>query len=482
MTPISMENSRNSHAEEETGPGFSKVEGDRRLQFWESEATRPAFAGASAGSHRALREHVERHLPACLHAPFRPAEEIQSAQLARVRTLVERASEIPVYADKYRAVGFEPGDLKTWEDFERLPVITKDELIEATPARSVSARFPMGDLFSTRTFGTSGKTLIIKVDLGAIFVDTLQGARQLWLQSGLRYRPDHVTAMIYTVPWWFETIEDDFRSVFISGLIAPRTVGRILGEVSHHIVSCYPTNLKALIPFLGSASPDGRYLAIVHSETSSPFERREWSRALGIPVLDEYSSEEATRIALELPCGHYHVCDDTVHLEVLDPVTGRSKDDGETGLAVVTNLLNEAMPFIRYVQGDYVTRPRSPSRCLLGWSQLASIDGRRNDSFVNRSGREIPAGTILDLVYRWMFDAGVYIKEFELVQRAPDEIEARLVAPGSDPQARLLASLEHLQDLLRVCLSHPVRIKAEMVDDIQKRPGKRRLIRRELAQ
>ena len=458
MTPNSMENSRSSHADEEAGPGFSRVEGDGRLQFWESEATRPVFAGASAGAHSELREHVERHLPACLHAPFQPAEEIRSAQLARVRTLVERAAcEIPIYADKYRAVGFEPGDLKSWEDFERLPVVTKDELIEATPARCVSPRFPRGDLFCTRTFGTSGKTLSIKVDCGAIFVDTLQGVRQLWLQSGLRYRPDHLAAHFYTVPWWFETIEDDFRTVFISGLIAPGTVGRILGGVSHHIISCYPTNLRALIPFLGSASPDGRYLAIVHSETSSRLERRRWSSELGIPVLDEYSSEEATRIALELPCGHYHVCDDTVCLEVLDPVTGRPKDDGETGLAVVTNLLNEAMPFIRYVQGDYVTRPRSPGRCLLGWSQLASIDGRRNDSFVNRAGREVPAGTILDLAYRWMFDANVHIKEFELVQRAPDEIEARIVAPGSDPQARLLASREHLQDLVRVCLGHPRR-------------------------
>jgi phenylacetate-CoA ligase len=471
-----------SAGHESAGPGFFRVEGDGLLQFWESEATRPVIASASAGTHVELKRHFEQRLPSCLHAPFQPGEEIRSAQLTRVRALVERACEIPVYAEKYAAVGFEPGDLQTWEDFERLPVVTKDELIAATPARCVSPRFSMEDLFSTRTFGTSGKTLIIKVDLGAILTDTLQGARQFWLQSGFRYRPDHVAAMIYTVPWWFEAIESDFRTVFISGLIAPGAVGRILGEVGHHVVSCYPTNLEALIPFLDSRAEDGRYLAVVHSETSSPHERRAWSRALGVPVLDEYSSEEATRIALELPCGHYHVCDDTVHLEVVDPVTGRHTEDGEAGLAVVTNLLNEAMPFIRYVQGDYVTRPRSPSPCLVGWSQLASVDGRRNDSFVNQAGREVPAGTILDLVYRWMFDAGVYVKEFELVQRAPDEIVASIVTPGSDPEARLRASIGHLEELLGVCLGHPVRVSAELVDGIQVRPGKRRLIRRELAQ
>ena len=51
---------------------------------------------------------------------------------------------------------------------------------------------------------------------------------------------------------------------------------------------------------------------------------------------------------------------------------------GRSGLAVVTNLLNEAMPFIRYVQGDYVTLPTDPDPCDVQWTQIASIDGRLN--------------------------------------------------------------------------------------------------------
>ncbi len=50
-------------------------------------------------------------------------------------------------------------------------------------------------------------------------------------------------------------------------------------------------------------------VAVTHSEYSSRAQRQAWSKELGVPVLDEYSSEEATRIALELPCGHYrHPC------------------------------------------------------------------------------------------------------------------------------------------------------------------------------
>jgi phenylacetate-CoA ligase len=146
---------------------------------------------------------------------------------------------------------------------------------------------------------------------------------------------------------------------------------------------------------------------------------------------------------------------------------------------VVTNLLNEAMPFIRYVQGDNVTRPRSPDPCLVGWSQITSVDGRANDSFVNQHGREIPAGTILDLTYRWMFDADVQIKEFELTQKAPREIEAILMADGGALGTKVRASLGHLRELLAVCLGHAVRIEAEIVASFPARTGKRRPIRRD---
>jgi phenylacetate-CoA ligase len=112
---------------------------------------------------------------------------------------------------------------------------------------------------------------------------------------------------------------------------------------------------------------------------------------------------------IELPCGHYHVCEDSVHLDVLDLETLQPQLPGRSGLAVVTNLLNEAMPFICYVQGDYVTRPENPEPCEINWSQIASIDGRLNDAFINRAGRKVPAGSILDATYRWMFDCELHL-------------------------------------------------------------------------
>ncbi len=429
----------------------------------------------------ALEERFGRDLLPCLANPFLDPEELRKIQLRRVRHLVDRAfAELPFYRDKYGAVGFRPGDVRSWDDFARLPAVTKRELVEAFPERCVNRNYRWDGLFSTRSSGSSGQTLLIKVDLDAVIVDTLQGVRQFWLQSRGAYRDGQLVVHLYTVPWWFPSVGDHYRSAFVSSLVPTPKVAGILADLQPHVLSCYPTNLAALLPFARKFS-HRLSLAVVHSEQSTRRQREEWSEQLGVPVLDEYSSEEATRIALELPCGHYHVCEDTVVLEVVQPDSLGPQRPGQPGLAVVTNLLNEAMPFIRYVQGDLVRTDESVCSCSVRWARIGGVDGRSNDSFVSRLGRAVPAGTVLDVTYRWMFDAGVTLREFELVQEGEDRVRAVFVPADGTPEPKLRASVAHLEDLLGACLEHPVHVTAQLVSSLPSSPGKRRPIRRTFA-
>ncbi len=367
----------------------------RQNGYWDFERARPELHRVPPAARLARDHRYQRCLEECLAHPFHSLEAIRRAQLERVKYLVEMAfRDVPVYRDKYRAAGFSPGDLRSWEDFERIPVITKGELVAAYPARRLNRTFAPSELFSTRSSGSSGQTLLIKVNQEAIFLDTLQGVRQFWLQSGMKYQPRHLLVHIYGIPCWFDRI-GPYPTAFLSSLIPPARSAAILKGLKPGILSLYPSNLRALLPYSSTFAGPELLLAVTHSEQSSRSERHSWSEALGVPVLDEYGSEEATRIALELPCGHYHVCEDSVYLEVVGPKTMRAQSSGQPGLAVITNLLNEAMPFIRYQQGDYVTRSATAGGCGLGWSELTKIDGRSNDNFVNPWRREIPAGALL---------------------------------------------------------------------------------------
>lgn len=358
-------------------------------------------------------------------------------------------------------------------------MITKAELVAAFPDGCVNKRYRPEQLYSTRSSGSSGQTLLIRVDHNAIVTDTVHDVRQFMLQSAGRYAADDLLTHVYTVPWWFDSIDGKYQTAFISNLIPPAGVAECLRELDPQILSLYPSNLEALMPHAEKFS-SSLFLVVTHSEHSSRPARRRWSRRLGVPVLDEYSSEEATRIALEFPDGVYHVCEDTVHLDVLDPQTLQPQIPGRSGLAVVTNLLNEAMPFIRYVQGDYLTVPAKPAPTEVNWSQIASIDGRLNDAFINRAGRAIAAGSILDATYRWMFDCNLHLAQFEIVQREHALIEARYVLGSGTTATRVAASIEHFSELLSLCLEHPVQVKTQVLDTFPQQIGKRRPIRRQM--
>ncbi|KIU47198.1 hypothetical protein QU42_08045 [Bradyrhizobium sp. UASWS1016] len=447
-------------------------------QFWETEHTRPDFQPSDDAAPE-LVAATANYLGECMRHPYLPVSEIRARQFARIKELVELAyRDIPVYRAKYDAAGFKPAHLRDYDDIQKIPVITKPELVAAFPDQCVNKAYKPENLFPTRSSGSSGQTLLIRVDYDAVITDTIQGVRQFAMQSSGNYRAEDLLAHVYTVPWWFDSIGGDYPTAFISNLIPPARVAQHLRYLGPKILSLYPSSLDALMPHVDEFR-SSLNLAVTHSEYSSRAARAEWSRQLGVPVLDEYSSEEATRIALEMPGGQYHVCEDTVHLDVLDPVTMQPQAPGQSGIAVITNLLNEAMPFIRYVQGDYITQPANPAPSDINWSQIASIDGRLNDAFVNRDGRKVPAGSILDATYRWMFDCNLHLAQFEIVQRGVDVVEARVVLGQDTPMARLRGSVAHLEDLLAACLEHPVRVQANALLAFPPKVGKRRPIRRE---
>jgi phenylacetate-CoA ligase len=165
-----------------------------------------------------------------------------------------------------------------------------------------------------------------------------------------------------------------------------------------------------------------------NSEMSTQAERNELSKLFHCPVLDEYSSEELTRIAAQCLHGRYHVFEDINYLEVVDD-QGRATRD--VGIIVGTNLHNFVMPMIRYRQDD---RGRlETADCPCGWKfrTLTHFEGRRNDSFVLPSGKILSSGFLLDATYDFLLTWRSSIRDFCLLQRSATEIVLQVV-PGPD--------------------------------------------------
>ncbi len=81
-------------------------------------------------------------------------------------------------------------------------------------------------------------------------------------------------------------------------------------------------------------------------------------------------------------CG-IHVWEDQYIVEILDPVTGQTVPDGQSGEVVFTSLNRQAVPILRFRTGD-LTRILSRQKCECGRTSLRidRITGRVDDMLI----------------------------------------------------------------------------------------------------
>jgi len=355
-------------------------------------------------------------------------EEIKKWQFERIKFIVDYAFEnIPLYHKKYSEVGYEKGGIKTWEDFFKLPYLKKEELIQGFPEAIVKNIDDF--ILSTRSSGSSGKFVTIAVSEEAIYKDTLQTIRQFYNQSGGNYNDDDTILFIYTCPWWISEINGKFVQEFLPTTTDVKEVVEYIKVHKPEYISTYPTYLEKIASTGIKLSEYGVKLVVVHSEQSNTKQRSMLSELLDVEVLDEYSSEELTRIALECPNHSYHLEEDACYIEIIDE-HGNKVPDGTVGIVVGTNLLNTATPIIRYIQGD-LAKISDKKLCVCGNNGriLEGVQGRRMDCFITETNDRIPASCFMDIAYNWFLEYNIPVHglRYQFVQHEIGKLDIYLI-------------------------------------------------------
>jgi phenylacetate-CoA ligase len=113
-----------------------------------------------------------------------------------------------------------------------------------------------------------------------------------------------------------------------------------------------------------------------------PATRRRLAEAWGAFVGDGYGLTEI--LPLGSGCVHRtstHIPDDLVITEIIDLTTGKAATDGEPGEIVLTNLICDTHPLLRFRTGD-IARRAAVDACECGFSGTLlanSIEGRADD-------------------------------------------------------------------------------------------------------
>ena len=159
-----------------------------------------------------------------------------------------------------------------------------------------------------------------------------------------------------------------------------------------------------------------------------PHQRELIERVYGAPAAIEYGARDAGLMALQSPDGALLQMSETHVIEVLDDA-GNAVDEGE---AVITSLVSEAQPFIRYRTGDQVRRSSQHDPGGRGLEVLDAVVGRQTDFIVAADGRIMHA---LSLIYVLRAIPGV--GQFKLIQHAINRLEVQI-----EPDARWQANAQ----------------------------------------
>jgi len=443
-------------------------------------------------------------------ADYDDPEERSQRVWQKLKALLEHAYEnTEVYRGKFKEAGMTPDDVRSWEDFQRIPILTKQELRESFPERIVAENYRNKRLRFSNTSGTTGKPAILAQDIDDINYKyavrlrarLLEGSRvgdrtlrttpnecQPCLESGnvtdkslWQYFKSQTVHGGRKTPEYFVFLESKIVNPFFHRRIMLPPIGPEAGEMAEKNFEYYLQEMERYKPRIWVTYPLYAYLmakyvkrtgrAVPHVEVidlsggvASSKMRSMIADVFGVPPREGYGGCEFGRYANECEVGHgkVHVVEDHCYVEVLRP-DGTPAADGELGNQVVTALTNYAMPTIRLEQGDVAVS--HGCHCPCGrTTRLLDLRGRIQTLIVAPDGRTIAEKDILDALLDF---PGV--EWFQLVQHEESRFEL-LVVP--QPEFKPLDK-DGLAEKVRETLGFDALVSVQEVDNIaQERSGK----------
>ncbi|HZL85552.1 MAG TPA: phenylacetate--CoA ligase family protein [Candidatus Krumholzibacteria bacterium] len=319
--------------------------------------------------------------------------ERQERQWRALQAIVRHAwQESPFYRRRFGEAGFEPGDLRTWDDLRRLPILTKQDV--RTEADALVARSHAGaPLLRKRTSGSTGVSLHVQVD--DVCNERRRGVtlfRDRWTGWNLgEYR-----AAIWGNPppavRWRQRLRSALleRTFYLDTL---RMDEAMLRQFAESILVRKPTllwghahSLALFAQYWEEHYPGAHRFKGVLSTAMvlHRHERETIERVFGTRVFDRYGCEEVSLIASECEShSGLHVNTDALVVEI------DRRDSEPAGHILVTDLWNQGMPFIRYEVGDRGVEGSATCDCGRTYPLLASVTGRVADYLWTPRGERV---------------------------------------------------------------------------------------------
>lgn len=289
------------------------------------------------------------------------------------------------YGKRLKAAGITGVDNP--EDFEKLPFSEKADLRDAYPLGLMTA--PEEEIVRIHSSsGTTGKPVIIPytakdVDDWAIMFKRCYEIAGITPKDRIQITPGYG---LWTAGIGFQNGAEKLGAMVIP--MGPGNTDKqlqMMQDMESTVLcstSSYALLLSEEIEKRGIKDKIRLKKGVIGSERWSEKMRKTISDSLGISLYDIYGLTEIYGPGIGISCDEnngMHCFDDFLYIEIIDPDTGKNVPDGEWGEVVITTLVKEGAPLIRYRTHDLSRIIPGECPCGCRYPRLDTIMGRTDD-------------------------------------------------------------------------------------------------------
>lgn len=420
--------------------------------------------------HRFSEPEVRRIAAELRVSQYWPLDRMRQYQFEKLKRLLEHAYQnVPYYRQMFRQCDATPDDVASFEDFARLPVLTKSvirEKLDELTAQNV----PRERLVPNATGGSTGEPLCCYQDESYRLWAEAARIRAWYEMAGCRDgdRCAVLWGAVRDVRTDFsltERLRDFCRDGEIKmnafNLSDQRklTFLRWCRLVRPKLLRGYVTAIKDFAAFLQERDLVFPRLSgiMLCAETVDEPSRTAIDQAFRTRSFNMYGGRELSLIAMECPARRgLHEVSENNYVE-FEPA--EIPGCPGAGHLIVTNLNNYGMPFIRYRLGDLgVPADGQPCDCGRGLPRIARIIGRTTEVFQFADGTKIAGELFIHLMKDFP------LREYQFVQVSERQVVLRI--HREDARDREL--LGRLRSTYAPYLSEAVALDIEEVDRFER--------------
>jgi len=328
--------------------------------------------------------------------------EMRKLQGERLAKVCERVyNSVPFYRRAFDKAKVKPEQIKSIDDIKRLPFTTKTDLRDNYPFKMFAV--PLKDIIRIHaSSGTTGSPITVgytRYDLeiwaeamartltaaGVTNKDIVQNAYGYGLFTGglgIHYGAEKIGATVVPISGGNTQkqimLMKDYGSTVLCS--TPSFCLYIYDAMKQENIDPKSTKLK---------------VGVFGAEPWTDAMRKEIEEMMNIKAIDIYGLSEITGPGVSFECAEaqegLHINEDYFYPEIIDPDTGETLPHGEEGELVLTTLLKEGIPLIRYRVKDISSL--NPEKCKCGRTlvRMSRVRGRSDDMLIIRGVNVFPS-------------------------------------------------------------------------------------------